>query len=240
MQPETVHQLLEINHLFYQRFAGQFSATRQRLNPGVVRSAAMIPANADVLDLGCGNGLLAAHLVEVGHQGTYTGLDASEGFIEIASRMQQPRTRLIQADLTGPDWVDLVSGQSYETIVSFAVMHHLPGLALRKQFLQQVRSLMTPRSQFIHSNWQFLESSRLAERVIPWQQVGLQDSQVEENDYLMDWRRGGVGLRYVHHFSSEELHHLASQMGFEVEDEFRSDGENGRLGLYQVWRRVSP
>jgi hypothetical protein len=44
-------------------------------------------------------------------------------------------------------------------------------------------------------------------------------------------------LRYAHHFSAEELGQLAAKTGFSVEESFLSDGENGRLGLYQTWRK---
>jgi hypothetical protein len=61
---------------------------------------------------------------------------------------------------------------------------------------------------------------------------------VDDGDYLLDWRSGGEGLRYAHQFSAEELAGLAGQVQMKVEAEFLSDGENGRLGLYQLWRGV--
>ena len=62
------------------------------------------------------------------------------------------------------------------------------------------------------------------------------DFRTPEGDYLLDWRRDGNGLRYVHHFNEEELAALASDSGFSVLETFNSDGESGNLGLYQVWR----
>jgi hypothetical protein len=58
---------------------------------------------------------------------------------------------------------------------------------------------------------------------------------VDAGDYLLDWRQGGSGLRYVHHFDEAELSALAATTGFRVLETFYSDGEGGRLGLYQVW-----
>jgi hypothetical protein len=94
---------------------------------------------------------------------------------------------------------------------------------------------LKPNGRFILSNWQFLNSEKLKARIQPWGRAGLSDEDVDEGDYLLDWRSGGSGLRYAHHFSAEELTGLADQAGFEVEAEFLSDGENGRLGLYQIW-----
>jgi hypothetical protein len=62
--------------------------------------------------------------------------------------------------------------------------------------------------------------------------------EVDPNDYLLDWRSGGEGLRYVHHFDEKELEELAAASNFQVSDTFYSDGEGGKLGLYQVWKPV--
>jgi hypothetical protein len=59
--------------------------------------------------------------------------------------------------------------------------------------------------------------------------------EVDEGDYLLDWRAGGSGLRYVHHFSEAELKALAAASGFRVMETFHSDGRDHRLGLYQIW-----
>jgi len=42
----------------------------------------------------------------------------------------------------------------------------------------------------------------------------------------------------VHLFSREELGGLAQRAGFEIVDEFESDGQGERLGLYQVWQKI--
>ena len=96
--------------------------------------------------------------------------------------------------------------------------------------------MLTASGRFIHSNWQFLNSERLRKRIHPWEEIGLSDSQVDPGDYLLDWRRGGFGLRYVHHFREGELNRLAAESGFKVVETFYSDGETGNLGLYQDWR----
>jgi hypothetical protein len=72
--------------------------------------------------------------------------------------------------------------------------------------------------------------------VHPWNTIGLSESDVDPGDYLLDWRQGGQGVRYVHHFSQAELEELAEAAGYEVIESYLSDGENGRLGLYQVWQ----
>ena len=62
MDSDTIQRLLALNYQFYQTFAAPFSATRQRLQPGVLRLLPAIPETARLLDLGCGNGELARQL----------------------------------------------------------------------------------------------------------------------------------------------------------------------------------
>ncbi len=236
MQPEIAAQLLKLNHQFYQTFADQFSETRQRLQPGVVRAVAEIPPGDSVLDLGCGNGRLAAYLAENGHTGRYVGIDTSANLIEIARQQEIPKTAFIQADLAASTWAEKLLQQEFDTILCFATLHHIPSSELRTRFFKQVRGLLAKDGNFIHSNWQFMLSPKLRKRIQPWERIGLMENQVDPNDYLLDWRRGGTGLRYVHYFTPDELQSLADQTGFKLVHQFSSDGAGGNLGLYQVWQ----
>jgi len=127
-----------------------------------------------------------------------------------------------------------VNGQ-WSVVTMFATLHHIPSQEIRLDILKTVKNLLKPDGKFILSNWQFLNSEKLKARIQPWSRVGISDDEVDEGDYLLDWRSGGEGLRYAHQFSAEELLGLAEQVGMRVEASFLSDGENGRLGLYQVW-----
>jgi SAM-dependent methyltransferase len=207
------------------------------------------------LDLGCGNGELARELIRRGFGGQYVGLDFSEELLDMARRgvADNPNFVFTQANLADPDWQSSMANpelgvgswvlsaaggeqrSGFDIILSFAALHHIPGRAAHLQILRAVRDLLSPKGRFIHSNWQFLNSERLRKRVHPWEEIGLSDSEVDPGDYLLDWRRGGFGLRYVHHFSEEELDELAAESGFRVVKTFYSDGETGDLGLYQVW-----
>lgn len=216
-----------------------FSATRGRPQPGVQKIIEWISPEACILELGCGNGNLAKGLAEKGHQGQYLGLDFSDDFIaEIQANPEAYaglNARFRQTDLSLPNWDNGISAAQYDLILAFAVLHHIPGDSNRRRLTKQIADLLTPEGHFIHSSWQFLNSPRLQARIQPWEAVDLAPEEVDPGDYLMDWRRGGYGLRYVHHFSETELLSLAEATGFQVVDSFHSDGENGRLGLYQTW-----
>jgi hypothetical protein len=104
--------------------------------------------------------------------------------------------------------------------------------------LWKAHELLVPGGRLFHSEWQFLNSARLRARLQPWERIGLAEDEVEPGDYLMDWRHGGYGLRYVHHFSTPELADLAAETGFSVKETFLSDGAGGQLGLYQSWEKL--
>lgn len=235
MNPEIANQLLELNYQFYQSFAESFAATRQRLQPGVQRVLQTVATEARVLDLGCGSGEVARQLGRDGFQGSYVGLDFSAGLLAEAQDGAPDFARFRQADLAAADWDAGLDADGYDVILAFAVMHHLPGEALRLAFLGKVGALLAPGGRFIHSNWQFMSSERLRSRRQPWARAGLDEADVDPGDYLLDWRRDGEGLRYVHQYGEEELAGLAAQRGFKVVETFYSDGEGGKLGLYGVW-----
>ena len=232
---KTASRLLDLNRKFYQTFSLQFSSTRQRLQPGVMRVLDEISPQASVLDLGCGNGELAKELANRGHQGSYLGLDSNAEFLLIARRKLPDESSflLIEKDLSDPGWDQDLPFSSFDVIFAFAVLHHLPGSLLRLHLLQKIRALLLPDGHFIHSEWQFLNSSRLRERIQPWEMVDIKSDQVDQGDYLIDWRQGGQGLRYVHFFETQELEDLSRKTGFKILESFPSDGENGKLGLYQ-------
>ena len=236
MNSITAGRLIELNREFYDRFGDSFSATRQRLQPGVKKILDSIQEDASVLDLGCGNGHFLHELSRRGHKAPLLGVDFSLPLLRDAE--SAPGVEFREADLTKLSlFTDNFSPVTshWSLITSFATLHHIPSNEIRVDILRTVKKLLKPDGKFILSNWQFLNSEKLTARIQPWSRVGLSDADVDEGDYLLDWRSGGEGLRYAHHFSGEELHGLAEQAGFKVEAEFLSDGENGRLGLYQIW-----
>lgn len=237
MNSTVAHTLVELNRRFYAEFGKNFSATRQRIQPGARNIISRLEGNERILDLGCGNGELARALARGGFHGEYLGLDFSLPLLQDAESQPGAFPVYFRAvDLTSPDWA-LITTDNWSLITAFAVLHHIPSRELRLNILRQVHHLLAPGGRFVHSNWQFLNSETLKRRIQPWETVGLSAADVDQGDYLLDWRAGGSGLRYAHHFSAEELAQLAAETGFSVEESFLSDGENGRLGLYQTWRK---
>lgn len=249
MNSETAARLIAINREFYDRFGASFAATRRRLQPGVRRILETLQGDESILDLGCGNGEFARALAKRGHRGSYLGLDFSLPVLRAAeSQPEGFAARFMEIDLTKLSMTgdQFLITDHWSLITAFAVLHHIPGDELRLDILKTVHRLLAEDGRFILSNWQFLHSERLKRRIKPWAAAVISGPalsrveafEVEAGDYLLDWRGGGEGLRYAHHFTAEELSALAQQTGFRIVDSFLSDGEGGRLGLYQIWQRV--
>jgi SAM-dependent methyltransferase len=237
VENNVVQKILDLNRQFYQTFAVQFSATRQRLQPGVKHWLPRLLQAEAILDLGCGNGELARQLGKNLFTRKYVGLDFSAGLLA-ECRQGMPsgfNGHFRQADLSQEGWEKGLDDGSFDTVLALAVLHHLPGKTLRSAVLRHVRRLLTPQGVLLISNWQFLDSERLRKRIQPWEMAGLKDADVDPGDYLLNWRSGGMGLRYAHHFNEAELSELADTTAFSIRESFYSDGENGRLSLYQVW-----
>ncbi len=238
MNSSTAQQLLKINREFYDRFRESFSATRQRLQPGVKKILGTIQADVSVLDLGCGNGNFLRELSRRGHKADLLGVDFSLPLLRDAeSQPEEFSARFLEIDITK---LSVISNQSlipdnWSLITAFAMLHHIPSTEMRLDILRTVRKLLKTDGRLILSNWQFLNSEKLKSRIQAWDKVGIADSDLDAGDYLLDWRSGGEGLRYAHHFTTQELLALAEQAKMRVIDSFSSDGDGGNLGLYQVW-----
>jgi len=242
MDSSTAARLIELNQDFYTRFGESFSATRHRLQPGVRRVLETLKGDENILDLGCGNGELARVLGKRNHHGTYLGVDFSLPLLRDAELQPEPfSANFMEIDLTflSENIEKLMIKADWSIVTAFAVLHHIPSHQLRLDIVKSVYSLLQPNGLFIHSNWQFLNSEKLKARIKPWDVVAISKSDIDANDYLLDWRSGGDGLRYVHHFDKSELQELADESDFQIIDMFYSDGETANLGLYQVWKRGS-
>ena len=237
----TVERLISLNRRFYTEHGPEFSQTRGRLQPGVTRLLDLLHGDESILDLGCGNGALAGGLSRLGHRGPYLGLDFSPPMLGAAHRrtLRFP-ARFVQTDIAELSMMGncLPVGGAWAWITAFAVLHHLPGVSLRLRLLRNIHELLNDDGMFLLSCWQFLGSPRLRNRIQPWSSAALTPEEVDANDYLLDWRLGRRGLRYVHHFDAAELGELARLSGFDVLETFYSDGDNRRLSLYQAWKKA--
>lgn len=248
MNIATQQRLIELNRAFYRQIAHDFDRTRGGLALGWQQLARHFPTQPEgeapwVLDVGCGNGRFARALEQTARPWQYVGIDADAALLAHAvtqtSTLRHVTAHLQQMDLTATGWGTPLGAftSTFALIVCFAVLHHLPGYALRLQVMRAMAALLAEGGVLILSNWQFLTSDRFAQKQMDWQSVGLTAQDVELGDALLPWQQGGFAVRYVHQIDAAEIGQLAAAADLQVVDSFYADGKEGTLNLYSVLKR---
>ncbi len=235
MTPETAEKLLAINRQFYADFADQWDQTRLGVWQAFERITPYFSDCQRFLDVGCGNGRLGAYLMQQAHPvASYTGVDFSSPLLEAAAQ-HLPHCHFVARDLGEPD--PLRDMCDFDGAAMLAVLHHIPTVAKRVALLQAVYDVLLDGSYFVISNFQFLASERTRRKVVDWQEAGIDSAEVDRQDYLLNWRRGGYGLRYLNLIDAEAMQQLVAQTPFSLVESFRCDGKEGNLNLYSVLQK---
>ena len=253
----TAEQLSRVTSEFYAQQAQSFSATRQMPWQGWQRCLdAMSQLSAgekpSVLDIGCGNLRFARFLcdeagivpekyfavdnckplVESGDAGAYV---SELAFIELDVIKSLLDNRL-SSELTVP---------ACDLVVAFGFLHHVPGVDKRLQLLRTLLEKAKPGGFVCVSFWQFMNSQKLAAKAQETttqglRALGIDTSELEENDYLIGWQDKANTWRYCHHFSQEELDELLASLGSDVHvcAQFSADGKDNNLNRYVILQRM--
>jgi len=233
MDNATIHRLNAINREFYRVTADEFDQTRGQAWHGWNQLLPHLKAPLSVLDVGCGNGRFGLFLAEHFEPQNlrYHGIDNNAALLQHAreSLSMLPEVLLEERDIieNPPD-----SGH-YDLVVLFGVIHHIPGAAQRKNFMQILAQRVKPGGIFAFACWRFYEYERFRQRIVPWPA----DITVESNDFLLDWRRGEVALRYCHYVDDAEHAALVAATGLTEIQSYRADGSDGTANRYSQLRR---
>jgi SAM-dependent methyltransferase len=240
MHPSVLDHLRAINRKFYEHFAAEYSETRRELAPGMARALHALGDFDSLLDLGCGDGrvgwAIAGGLLDrpLAH---YVGVDASVELLNQRGGLpaQLGTWQAVIADFCEAGWTKQLEPHApFDAAVCFSALHHVPSRALRVRVLGELCTLLRPNSRLAVSVWQLTQHERFVNKLVDPQSIGLKAEQLELGDILVDWRRGGSGVRYIHEFRDDELSEELNEAGFSVREHWRSDGKTGDLGLYMI------
>lgn len=235
MDEATTQRLNAINRAFYQTTAAEFDATRGQSWPGWDHLLPHLNTPLSVLDVGCGNGRFGLFLREkLSGPLAYTGLDNNLPLLDAAQQAlaaQNEMTLSLQPYdlLTNP-----LPDATFDLVVLFGVLHHIPGRATREQFLRDLAARVAPNGLLAIAAWCFHEFPRFRERIVPWPD----DITVEEHDYLLDWRRGERAYRYCHYVDEHEHAALMTVTGLKSIETYRADGFTGTVNRYTLLKYV--
>jgi SAM-dependent methyltransferase len=246
MKKEMIDRLLAINRDFYASFAEHFAASRSVSDPALTSILPYLPSGARILDVGCGNGRLALLLEDERPGSGYVGVDAIPELIEEAQahaeELSHTEAVFATLDIAEEGWTeklltvaDLDSvAKGFDCVVALAVLHHVPGFDLRARVLGEIAGLLADEGYVILSTWRFLAHGRMRQKVVAWDNVGIDDADLDPGDFLLDWKRGGRGVRYCHLIDEKEVMQLADASNLTVRKMFRAGGREGDLSLFAI------
>lgn len=235
MDATTIRRLNEINRQFYAETAPHFNQTRNAAWAGWAKLLPYLQLNnipIRVLDVGCGNGRFGLFMAENFAEVAYTGLDNSPALLEFAETALTPQ--ITNLTLQEHDIIQqpLPAGQ-YDLVVLFGVIHHVPSWDNRQAFMQHLAAQVAPNGYLAWASWRFYEQERFQARITPWEN----DIEVEDHDFLLDWRQGTTALRYCHYVDDTEQTTLNAATGLTEIATFRADGKTQDLNCYSLLHR---
>lgn len=120
--------------------------------PPTMIAAAEISKGDDVLDIGCGTGVLTRQLVHhVGDSGSATGFDLSESMLGVA-RSCCPDATFEQGNVTKLPFED----QSFDVVISSFMLMFVPA---PEKAIREMRRVLRPDGRLIVSVWQGLDNN---------------------------------------------------------------------------------
>lgn len=213
MTEDTIRRLNALNQQFYTHNALSFSNTRTYTWPSWQKfweqSAFKESSEATILDLGCGNGRLAAFIAKQlprNSHWTYEGWDSSPALRQSGESVSPAR---LATHFQDQDVVEILlqnrpwpTTQRYTVVALFGVMHHIPSLLLRQQLLQRVhRELLVPGGEIWLTLW---DPQRYKLKTPALQSdPSFAPAELEAGDLFLGWQASEV-FRYVHFISPEE------------------------------------
>lgn len=230
MDQNTANQLLKIVRENYQAIAGEFSQTRhKRLWPTLAGLAARVPAGSSVLDVGCGNGRLRQ--AWQGQAVHYVGVEQSQRLLDLAQREERYRLDGQAFYLGNILELGRLGLAPFDFVFCVAVLHHLPGQALREQGLTQLASQVKAGGYLVLSVWALWQQPKYRQLLLRsiWDKLRGRH-RLDFGDLLFGWGGPAGSQRYYHAFTRRELKALAKRSGLNFES-IINDGHSWYLVL---------
>jgi tRNA (uracil-5-)-methyltransferase TRM9 len=264
MKKSSVQTLNTLNQTFYDQVAESFDDSREYFWPGwekLLKPLQTLAAQKNnqplsVLDIGCGNGRFAQWLDSHAVHANYTGLDTNSFLLRTAQEKNQNlttvKTTFSQVDvvekiLNNQVFTDSNSNttisatKTFDVIVCFGVLHHVPGKENRAGLIKLCQSHLTTNGLLAVATWDFATIPNLMSRSQKLSQSTLIPDP-EPNDYLLDWKRQNKqdknspqrSQRYCHLISAQETESWWSGTGLNLVLHYTADGPQNASNRYFI------
>ena len=216
MDKQTQKNLLDLVKRNYEEIAGGFSRTRtNRSWPELVKLTEPVKAGSRIFDVGCGNGRLLEILT--GENIEYLGVDNSQELIKIA-QARFPEKNFLNSNILE---LNKISQKDFDYVFCIAVLHHLPGKALRIEALEQLKTKLKPDGKIIITVWNLWGQAKFRKLILKFVILKiLGKNKMDFGDILFAWKNNlgeRLSQRYYHAFTKNEIKSLSERAGLKLE-----------------------
>ncbi len=231
MKAEYANEILKMSRRGYEKISHDFSQTRKIFWEELSFLKDYINDGDNILDLGCGNGRF---LELIGDKKIkYSGIDSSESFIKQAKETYGHIGEFTHGDALSLPYKD----SSFDTIVSFGVLHHIPSKKLRKQFLREAHRVMKKDGLLILTVWN-LWNERLTPVIKKHaMQKLLGKSKLDFKDVFLPFGKKD-NVRYLHAFTKREIRSLLKNSGFRIDELCFVKRRSGNENILAICKKI--
>jgi tRNA (uracil-5-)-methyltransferase TRM9 len=178
----------------------------------------------------------------------YDGYDTSEKLLEIAHKDTVKNAEIVgiknfEYNFTKLDVIanpSAVKG-TYDLVVAFGLMHHIPSRELRETWLNSIFGLVDNPGICVLTFWNYTQDRRSenAVRSINTPDFEIHEGDLDDGDYFLGWDKKQI-YRYVHEYTEKDLikvQNSAKQAGLELIETYDSDGRSKNLNKYYIFSK---
>ena len=208
----------------YEEISRDFSQTRKVFWEELRFLGDYVKDGDNVLDIGCGNGRFLEAVKNKDFH--YLGIDNSKSLLKQARDTYGNIGTFIEGNA-----LDLpCENNSFDIVVSFGVLHHIPSKKFRKQFLREAHRVLKKDGLLILTVWN-MWNKRLTPVIKKHaMQKLLGKSQLDFKDVLLPFGKK-QNVRYLHAFTQRELKSILEKEGFAMKElrHIKRRSENGNI-----------
>lgn len=198
----------------YNRIAELFSNTRENITQDLTDLGIYTKDGDRVLDYGCGNGRFFGVISKKNPK--YLGLDVSQNLINIAKskypsatfKKIKPNSEIYQED------------NKFDIVYCLAVFHHVPGLEMRKRFLDEIYRVLQKGGKFILTVWDLDFNEEIKRSLLKQEAKRFFNLfKTDKGDIFYPFKDSNKKIlanRYLHSFTKAELESEVINSGFKI------------------------
>lgn len=215
MDKKTVHKIIRQTRENYNTIASEWHVSRFAPSGIKKKLLGYVKPGMKTLDVGCGNAFIAP--LVFGKGARYIGIDTAKNLIKIAKKTFAKEVKAGAAQFRVGDLEKKLpfTRDSFDAILCFAVLHHIPSEELRQKVLKEFARVLKPGAAAYIIVWN-VRNAWANNRFKIEEQLANTRAGLDKGDVFVPWKAtaGKKITRYLHVFDKAELTRLCREAGF--------------------------